>query len=247
MNRKPIPSILAFASLFLVPLPVPGGWLSPREEPSYTSRKPLYVKFALTKDGSKILSVVFDESRGTGTGYDVVYVDPTFSGNLGHARKVKARVKKQPQGLSCFFPLIDFDLPPRAGTGARSGSSALELRYFKRSARQYFHAETFVSIRQGSTTWRYFFADTLNPAGSLAKAPVWRRLSQCPKLEIETKPDRRKGREGCLGLALSVLGDGNAIGLTKGLRAPIARVEIKKPNGEAVHKLALPIDKFGFG
>ncbi len=44
--------------------------------------KPLYAKVVLNEDGSKVLSVMFDGSKGTGTGYDVLYADVNFNGRF---------------------------------------------------------------------------------------------------------------------------------------------------------------------
>jgi len=46
------------------------------------SSTPRYAKVTLNEDGSKVLSVMFDESQGTGTGYDVLYADVNFNGRF---------------------------------------------------------------------------------------------------------------------------------------------------------------------
>lgn len=53
----------------------------------FKSAKPLYARVALNQDGSKILSVVFDESEGTGTGYDVLYADVNFNGGFENGER----------------------------------------------------------------------------------------------------------------------------------------------------------------
>lgn len=47
----------------------------PANGPKYVSEKPLYAKMVLSEDGSNVLTLAFDEFRGTGTGYDTVYGD----------------------------------------------------------------------------------------------------------------------------------------------------------------------------
>jgi len=45
------------------------------EEPSYASAKPAYRFFAFGPEGKSIITMVADESKGTGTGFDVLYAD----------------------------------------------------------------------------------------------------------------------------------------------------------------------------
>jgi len=53
-----------------------------KKAPDLKSAKPQYVLFALGAEGSKVLTVVFDESGGTGKGYDTVYFDKNLNGDL---------------------------------------------------------------------------------------------------------------------------------------------------------------------
>jgi len=51
------------------------------------SSTPRYAKVTLNEDGSKVLPVMFDESQGTGKGYDVVYADVNFNGRFENNEK----------------------------------------------------------------------------------------------------------------------------------------------------------------
>ena len=81
------------------------------EEPNYSSEKPLYARVALTEDGSKVLSVVFDESEGTGKGYDVLYADANFNGRFDESEKLAAKIHRcSPTGMHCNFPAIKLNV-----------------------------------------------------------------------------------------------------------------------------------------
>ena len=59
-----------------------GGSVEATGRVTYKSEKPRYAKVVLNADGSKVLSVVFDESGGTGKGYDILYADVNFNGKF---------------------------------------------------------------------------------------------------------------------------------------------------------------------
>ena len=63
----------------------------PAKEPLYSSEKPVYLKVALDQAGSKAMLVVFDESKGTGKGYDVLYADTDLTRKFDKNEKVSAR------------------------------------------------------------------------------------------------------------------------------------------------------------
>ena len=71
---------MALAAGALLALPVMAvvpemkGLASKGTTPAFKSASPKYAQIAMNEDKSKVLSVVFDESRGTGRGYDTLYV-----------------------------------------------------------------------------------------------------------------------------------------------------------------------------
>ncbi len=53
-----------------------------QKEPRYGSQQPLYFCVVLGKEGTKSMLGIVDESGGTGTGYDVAYIDENMNGDL---------------------------------------------------------------------------------------------------------------------------------------------------------------------
>ena len=52
------------------------------KEPRYDSKNPLYFRVLFGKDAANPMLGVVDESKGTGTGYDVAYIDENMNGDL---------------------------------------------------------------------------------------------------------------------------------------------------------------------
>jgi len=236
----------------------------PAKEPVYSSEKPAYVKVALNEGGSKVLSVVFDESKGTGKGYDMLYADVDFSGRLDKGKKLAARISKCTYGIHCNFPAIELNVPSSNGPSKISDPCEVIFNYSKHSSpvetsttrlralsstpatttTESFTASSKMKVREGSARWEYSFRGDIKPSENLKNAPVWNFL-HAPKMKITAKPDDRK--KGNLGVGLELLsGEINVEGNKAGVPLK-AHVEIKKPNGRVVHRADGNLDKFGFG
>src|SRR5471030_665741 len=59
-------------------------WISRKlaKEPAYKSEKVRYTLWALGEGKKSIMTMVWDESGGTGKGYDTFYFDTNFNGDL---------------------------------------------------------------------------------------------------------------------------------------------------------------------
>jgi len=102
------------------------------KEPAYGSQKPVYAKVALTEDGSRVLSVVFDESKGTGNGYDVLYADVDSNGAFDEPEKVTAKSWKcSPTGLHCDFPAVRLSVAPKSEGLGKTCDCAITFNYAK--------------------------------------------------------------------------------------------------------------------
>lgn len=54
----------------------------PPKERQYASKNPLYFRAVFGKEGTNSMLGVLDESAGTGTGYDLAYIDENMNGDL---------------------------------------------------------------------------------------------------------------------------------------------------------------------
>ncbi len=87
-----------------------------KKEPAYKSDKVKYARWALGGSGKDLMTVVWDESGGPGTGYDIVYVDKNFNGDLTEeGEAVKIETSKDKRGTEHFSYTFG-DIPCTDGT-----------------------------------------------------------------------------------------------------------------------------------
>ena len=209
--------------------------------------KPLpqrYAKIALTKDDSKVLSVVYSASKGTTSGYDQILADMASSVDPDRAQKLTAKSGKQPARVFCPFPPLQLQLPGDEKSGGGSTSCSVFFCYCKEAQGENFCVWSNMTMPQGSIQWRYSARGTMKPSESAESAPVL-ELGRSPELTIETKPDIN--RKGNLGIALALKAGQGTLECRKSGGPLDAHVEIKTPEGKVVHQDTQPIDKFAFG
>ncbi len=240
--------------------------------PPFQSKKPRYIKVVLTEDGAKTLSVVFDESRGTAAGYDVLYADVNFNGRFEETEKLAASVRRVSSTTCYEFPPIEVAVlynekaegisspsqvsfthyrysytPAKKAPRAAPDAKGLVARPAETVTREHFLGRATIRLREGSNHWECLFrsfGSLLSPSDNLENAPVW-RFHQTPELHVETMPDQEK--EGHLGIRLILLAGRNSLACTREGQPVKARVEIRKPGGKVVHRDAAPLDRFFFG
>lgn len=187
------------------------------KEPAYASKKPLYAKVALNEDGSKVLTVVFDESKGTGKGYDVLYADVELAGRLDKAARVEAPSYICPSGAHFYFPPIELSVPYNdKGAGVstpclvslsyerhtpETGAAGRLLMSSAASTTQDFFVATTVRLRDGSAEREYSFKRSITVSPTLSDARVW-GFPRRPGVAITTKPDPQK--KGNVGIGLDM-------------------------------------------
>jgi hypothetical protein len=64
-------------------------------EPKYRSKTPVYAVATFGSGTDSRYTIVLDESKGTGRGYDVFYVDSNNNENLTDDRKIAGRIRQQ--------------------------------------------------------------------------------------------------------------------------------------------------------
>lgn len=93
--------------------------------PPLTSSKPQFVAVRLDRpDADGMLLAIFDESKGTGTGYDTTYVDLNRNRDLTDDRPIRWR-GGSPNEAACFWVTV----PARQGAGADQADNQLSFRW----------------------------------------------------------------------------------------------------------------------
>jgi hypothetical protein len=236
----------------------------------FRSDKPLYAKVGLTQDGSTVLRVVFDESKGKGQGYDVIYADVESGGRAGSPQKVPGKAQSQGTLFSCEFPPINLNVPynengkgvaipcqvrftyrrsayevPRRTTADNSNRRrAPTPRIVEVRYHHRFDVIATVALRQATNVWEYSFRDIVRPSETLDSASVW-RFNGPSKLTAATRPDVNK--KGYLGIALKFSAGENPIELKKGGTPAKALMEVRGPGRKVVLRQEVPLDKLVFG
>ncbi len=216
---------------------------------SFNSKRPLYGKLALTKDGSRVLSVVLDESGGTRTGHDVLYADTNFNGRFEESERHAAdKTKRYGKWLSSSsFAPIKLNVPFNENAKGIPNPCQVTLGYRlypKPGVPEDFSVEAKVRLREGDGLWEYTIKGNLLPARTLTKAAV-SGLDCAPTLQITTRADERK--KGNLGIGLELVAGEHEIECSKEGKPVEAHVEIRTPDGTLVHKGDATLDKFTFG
>lgn len=239
------------------------------KQATYTSEKPVYAKVAVTEDGSKALSVVFDESQGTGKGHDLLYADADFNGVFEDSEKLAPEVARTigADGLFCFFPPVKVNVPyndkakevsdpydvkfayrkepgPAESTAKGSSSTAGQPSSATATTSEYFDAFVTIRLREDSGTWEHSFIGAMKPAESVEKAPVW-SFSSPPALNIATQPDGVN--MGKIGIELKIMAGEIRVESTKNGEQVKAHVEMKRPDGKVVHRGDEFLGQFWFG
>jgi len=228
------------------------------KEPAYVSKKPLYANVALCEDGSKVLTLAFDESEGTGEGYDTIYADLNFNGDLTDDKAIRGTFRKAgSSSIGCYFPPIGVDVPyNEKGKGIETPCQIL-IRYYQfrtrvatpeqsTRANQIFSLRANIRLKHKGGIWEYGWASRLSPAEKPEEAPVLSGLGAEPVvLRVEARPDRRKERH--LGIGAHLISGTRGISCSKSNTPIKARVQIKNQRGKLVHSQGVRLDKLFFG
>ncbi len=235
----------------------------PVKEPKYVSDNPLYAKVALDEKGSKVLSLVFDESGGTGKGYDTVYADLNFNGDFRDDEPKKATLERLTRlTTSCTFPPIDVDFLYSEKAKGVEKPCSISIRYYQtdyqratrrtpgdRSAewRARFLLLPTIELRDGPAEWTFSFSSiTLDPAEKPEDAPLARVFPQKSQaLTVDTMPDPK--RKGYLGIqAVAVVG-GRRASPSKSGKPVSADVQITNAKGKIVLHQNVAFNRMFFG
>lgn len=234
--------------------------VAPRVRRKANSKNPRYAKVTLTGDGSKVLSIVFDESKGTGTGYDLIYAHANILiGNIEWSKTLKAKTKwgryhtvgdktDKYKGLYCLFPPINLNVyyAGEVKTISNPYSVIFEYsKYFSENAKEYFYATTNIKLKEGPVQWQYSFQSKINPSEFRENIPIL-QFNQNPRIAIEARLDERK--KGYLKIVPRLrVGNNNWLKKCRRGATPVkVYIEIKKPDGRVVDKRSVSFDKFVF-
>jgi len=217
------------------------------EYPKFVSKNPKFAKIAITQDGSKVLAVAFDESKGTGTGYDTLYADTNFNDKFDKSEKIAGKVLHDGRAISVSFFMPKLSIPFNARTKAEQQSLAFAYVTFPESPSVpplvRFSARNSIQLSRGDAHTSYFLNTDFKPAAGLAKAHVI-GLGDEAKLKVTTLQRPHPNQDqGFTGIAVALM-IGNWTVSTRHLPTIL---DIKDANGKLIHTEAGDLSKFAFG
>ena len=246
---------IAMLLFLILALPCPAD---PLKEPAYSSEKPLYAKIELDGKGSKVLTLAFDESQGTGKGYDTIYADLNFNGDLTDDELTKGRARRGAGSGSYVFPPVSGRVVHGEESEGPNLLWELILWYdqyqrnrlwglIKGDIQHSFFLQVMTKRKEDKTEWEYSFYRVLHPAQTLneAEADVV-SLRGKPDLQVLTAPDRQK--EGNTGIAAYVMMCVERVPHCKrDSKSVAAKVQVTDVNGKTVYAESVSLDKLVFG
>jgi hypothetical protein len=224
-------------------------------QPRYSSAKPLYARLALDEKGSKVLDLVFDESGGTGTGYDTIYGDLNFNGDFSDDKPIKGTLRKQSgMDVSCAFPPIDVDAPYNEKAKGVARPCWISIQYYQlepqyapRPQAAKFFVRPEIRLREGAAEWTYTLSSiSFDPAEKRAEAPAVRAFEdKPPALTVEAGADPKKS--GYLGIQAFAVVGGRRASPSKGGKPIWADVRVTNALGKTVLHQNVALNKMFFG
>ena len=167
--------------------------------PKFKSAKPRFARVSVTKDDSKILNVVFDESKGTGKGYDTLYADTNFNGKFDEkAQSTSPRSLGRGGFISSFKIGLNVSFSNKIKTIPNSNRIYFGYVRFPENegSKEIFTSKLEMKTGHASKIRWYMFSSEFNPSTSFSSAPV-RKFKSVPRIQMESKPDiANKGNTG---------------------------------------------------
>jgi hypothetical protein len=194
-----------------------------QKEPRYGSEHPLYFCVVLGEDGKKSMLGIVDESGGTGTGYDVAYIDENMNGDLTDETAKKFSRYERGSRAGELQPRFEFSGPFKGEERARYTLYLYSLtrkNYRRSPGNEYFFHWTL-----DTRGWNYFFINGKiklfsNAADAMKSNPV-RLGGQCKWLINSGMKDGKpvisaglKDENGCTLRILRGAGDRKSPSLT---------------------------------
>lgn len=227
------------------------------KEPAYRSAKPLYAAVVLDEAGTKILTLAFDESAGTGKGYDRLHADVNFNGDLTDDKAIEGKRlgERGPSFTWSFNPFsVDVSYNEKSKGVKKPWELTVAVHEYTRTrlfglvpgqTQRHVSVNGKMTLKDEVGEWEYVLASGTQPAETLAEAtPI--RFGGKPVLAVMTQPDRQK--EGNTGIAAYLRLD--PVYLAECLKAgqPVkAHVLVKDKEGKTVHSEDVSRDRLTFG
>ncbi len=215
--------------------------------PEFVSARPQFARLLATPDYDTALWLILDESRGTGSGYDLVYADFNYDGAISEDEIRRGRAAGSGDMVFSRFP--SFAVPEPGNPDQPAGEKPrVTVGYQSYRDKSYFTVGAMIRMTGDSgrpeDTWQYQLSAQLRTGTSPENAPLT-RLGGDPAVHIQAQPYGT--RRGTVGIGLTVTFGGSLCDPRTVAGSPDAVLVIRNAAGEIVHRAVQRLDKFCFG
>jgi hypothetical protein len=143
------------------------------------------------------LKLAFDECGGTGKGYDTVYADLNFNGDLADDRALRGDLVQNGNLRECSFPPLDLDVLYSEKARGVERPWRITIRYMQNVSPQWpwrrFLLEASMRLKDESGEWEYSYPGTVElPTREKPEGVITVPFGGKPVLVLEVEPDGEK-------------------------------------------------------
>lgn len=198
----------------------------------YVSATPRYMTIILPEFGGKGISVVFDESAGTGKGFNTVYADANVDGTISDNEKFTSESKEATDNSPHTFPVIALKPASEIPVSYEIAFTDVQL-----DQTENFSISIIRKMPYKGTTWRIEYGSGITPSTNPDKPYIYTPIA-APKISLKTGPNGR-----ATGVALALASNGVAI------TSPDITVDLQMKNtaGKIIRQDKGILEKYAFG
>ncbi len=211
---------------------------------AFKSKQPLYAKIAVSGKSVRIVSLALDESKGTGKGYDILYVDSNGNKRFEKAEGIKSKKYPSQSRPSIYWNGVKLPLSGVLRVPLSNGMTANYYGVREKTLNLYASINLPKKVTE-STATSYYLTSNLKLNRSLAGAKVYTLAA--PSLSVQVQ-----SLDGAVGFAMALKCGDFDLAYTGGPANQSqdqsnASYAIKDDNGGVIESGTGDLQKFGFG
>jgi hypothetical protein len=232
--------LFAVILLLAILLMATAAGAAPPQPVKFMSAKPLFVKMAMGGEGAPVMALAFDESQGTGKGYDTIYADINADTVFESSEKISAEKGTGPLTFMVALPASLFPAKIADASLEKTGDLRVTL-YSLGNLNPSVMLALNLRLKRGQETWNYSMTSSGGTLSSdFAQAPV---LHAGP---VEVVPTVRPGARCGIAARLQAGDFSFSCSGPSGGSSNIT-VLVQNQAGQTMHEESVPLGRLGFG
>lgn len=199
----------------------------------FVSANPRYAAVVLPEFSPKGILVVFDESAGTGKGYDTVYVDANLDGTISKDERFsdESGAKRSSEQYHFIDPIM---IEPAE---KKSVSYEISFILLKLKKGELFGVDTYRDMQYNGKRWSATYSGSIVPSKVVSRPFIYKPIRET-KAEVKSSTTKK-----VTGIAISLISGSGRISSSD----VTVNLLLKNQAGKTVKKAQGSLDKFGFG